>query len=215
MGNRKFEIVAGGAPPAKPTRRFQPTPFAAADLKRAIEPLADGVPSLARVRGGAVAKFCTCAEFEEHIGGLWREADRLFVDIGRALNRAKAVLSHGEFTAMVDGALPFSHSVGNRLMKVAEAIDAGRLPVERLPPSYATAYELVSLTDAELAQADARGLVRPDVQRHEVVAFKRAARPLGRPAPEVRRDAILSEIARLEARIEQLRRELDAEERPI
>jgi hypothetical protein len=93
--------------------------------------------------------------------------------------------------------------VANKLMRVAAAIDSGRLPAKQLPPSYATVYELTGLAEEELAQAAAAGLVRPDVQRKEVIAFKRQLR-----APVDRREEINAEIARYERRIVELREEL-------
>ena len=145
----------------------------------------------------------TCEHFAGRISTLWQDANRTFVNIGRLLNAAKARLDHGRFMQLVHQEVPFSQGVANKLMRVAAAIDSGRLPAKQLPPSYATVYELTGLAEEELAQAAAAGLVRPDVQRKEVIAFKRQLR-----APVDRREEINAEIARYERRIVELREEL-------
>lgn len=121
-------------------------------------------------------ELLTSEDFTEAIARLWTAANESFVAIGRMLNEAKEKLPRGEFMAMTAARLPFSHGVANKLMSVAKAIDEGVLPVERLPPSYSTVYEFLSLTPPEREQAEAEGLIRPDVPRQEVLDFKKRIR---------------------------------------
>lgn len=161
------------------------------------------------------SKLRTRANFADAISRLWTEAEENFLAIGRYLNYAKTALEHGEFMEMVERDLPFRYSTGNRLMKVAAALDAGELPVEQLPPSYATVYEVLTLTPAERAQAQAQGIIRPDIRRQDVVEFKRRLRASSLTSIS-EEEATRAELARLEAerarldvRIAELRAKLE------
>jgi hypothetical protein len=71
---------------------------------------------------------------------------------------------------------PFSRDVAYKLKTVAEAVDGGKVSVERLPRDYSVAYMLVTLTDQELRAAEKKNLVRTDVKRREVEEFRRFLR---------------------------------------
>lgn len=81
------------------------------------------------------------------------------------------------------------------------------IPFERLPGSYSTIYLLSTLDPASLKAAEADGLVRPELRRAELIAWKRG------------RDTFsIENRASLEAKREKLRRErerLDEELRRI
>src|SRR5690349_9168463 len=160
----------------------------------------------------AVADLRTREEFVAAISGLWRDAQTRFLAIGRYLTRAKERLPHGEFEAMVKNDLPFTPPVAFQLRAAADAIDAGRLPAEQVPPSYSTVYQLAQLTDTELERAKDAGLLRPDVRREEVMAFKRQVRAAVLPAstprvPEVdHRAELIAERGRLLKRLEEIDR---------
>lgn len=156
----------------------------------------------------ATVSLTTAADYASEIARLWVDAQRRFLEIGRQLNTAKAALPHGEFLPMVARDLPFGPSVAQRLMKVAEAVDAGVLPLRQVPQNYSIACELVVLSPEEREPAIEDGLLRPNVRRAEVTAFKRRVR--GNPPP-----AAIDELRRLEAgrarigaRIAELRRQL-------
>jgi hypothetical protein len=125
---------------------------------------------------GTIVPYETRQEYAEEITRLWQDAQRTFLTIGRYLVAAAAKLQHGEYQGLVDNDLPFGYQVSYQLRKVAEAIDGGRLPGERLPPSYATVYQLVTLSEEHLKLADERKLIRPDVKREEIIEFKRELR---------------------------------------
>lgn len=148
-------------------------------------------------------------EFVHEIGTLWRSAQEKFLLIGRYLVQARNRLAHGEFQAMVENELPFGYQVAYQLRMVAEAVDSGRLPGTKLPPSYATVYQLATLTTEQLRLADQRNLIRPDVTRPEIVRFKRDLRQAAVDRPD-RREALRAERDRLRERLALVEAELAA-----
>lgn len=108
----------------------------------------------------------------DEIGRLWDEAQQKFVAIGRYLVRAFS-LYEGTFEETILSRLPFGRIVAYQLRAVAEAVDSQKLPESRLPRSYATAYKLISLPPLDYEEANKRGVIRSDVTRPEVEAFKR------------------------------------------
>ena len=146
------------------------------DLPAIIMPAEQFLDRRPAILTGALENCDTKGDYIEKIVSLWGDTQRYFVIIGRYLNRAKAQLSHGEFEPMIQRELPFGQSVANRLMAVAAAIEAQIVSVDVLPLSYTTVYEIVSLTEQERASAREEGLIRPDVRREEILAFKRRIR---------------------------------------
>jgi hypothetical protein len=164
--------------------------------------------------GNAIVVYDRREDFAREISALWQRAQSTFLKIGQYLNLAKQRLPHGEFNAMIERDLPFSPRTAFQIRAAATAVASGRLPLEQLPPNYTTIYYLSTLPDAALEQARQSGLLRPDVRRSEVVAFKKrlqldgetdgepdAAEARARRLAELRRQrqAIDAEIARLEA----------------
>jgi predicted DNA-binding ArsR family transcriptional regulator len=111
--------------------------------------------------------------YVREISRLWKEAAAKFLAIGDYLVIAKRQLPHGEYEAMIRSKLPFSKSAAHRMRTVAEAVRDGRLARDRLPRSYATAYELTLLSQQQLHLAETRGLLRPDVYLSAIKAFRR------------------------------------------
>lgn len=149
--------------------------------------------------------------YVREISRLWKQAQESFVTIGRYLLEAKKRLEHGEFEAMVANELPFSKTVAYQLRTAAEAILTGRLEKESVPPSYSTVYLLASLDDKALEKAKAERLVRPDVRRAEVLAFR--ARLFSRDTETENSRRLRRELAKLEeerARIEERIAEIKA-----
>jgi hypothetical protein len=105
----------------------------------------------------------------------WGTARDAFLSIGRALRFAEEHLTPQEFLRLRKGSerlFPFSDSVATQLRKIAEAVDSGRIPEFSCPGSYFNAYQLAVLQDDHLELAVQRNLVRPDVTRAEVLAFR-------------------------------------------
>jgi hypothetical protein len=155
--------------------------------------------------------------YVREIRRLWLEARSKFMAIGEYLMQAKRTLPHGEYEAMIRARLPFNTSAAHKMRAVAEAVHDGRVPREKLPNSYATAYELTLLDDEELRIAEARSLVRPDVFLREIQALRAELRaPVGpqrRAALARERERIHREIERLRGRLGEIDKQLRAEER--
>ncbi|UFN51608.1 DUF3102 domain-containing protein (plasmid) [Roseomonas sp. OT10] len=144
-------------------------------------------------------------EFVAEITLLWSRAQNTFLDIGRLLIRAKDMLPHGEYIAAVEAHLPFSGRTAYQLREAARwAIEMDRqkaIPVERLPGSYSTIYLLSTLDPPLLRQAEAEGLIRPELRRAELVAWRRnqGAEPVEtRQSLLARREKLQRERDRLE-----------------
>lgn len=153
-------------------------------------------------------------QFVREISKLWREAQHSFLAIGRYLVQAKESLPHGSYQTMVDESLPFGRQVAYEFRMVAEAVDGGRLPEPKLPHSSSVAYQLATLKADELAEASKAGLIRPDLRRPEIIAWKRErarfrAGP-DREAAERLRAKVIERIRRHEADLEKARAELAA-----
>jgi hypothetical protein len=160
----------------------------------------------------------TQQEYIDEISTLWQSAQEKFLTIGRYLIQARDTLHHGEFQAMVESRLPFGVQVAYQLRMVAEAIDSGRLPSDQMPGSYATIYQLTTLKPDELDLARQRNLLRPDVKRTEVAAFKRELRRLAQSVPTCDRTGSLrqelqklqTKAQRIALRISEIEAELEA-----
>jgi hypothetical protein len=94
----------------------------------------------------------------------------------RKRKTATVVLGEDEYKAMVAEDLPFGMSIAHQLRAVAEAIRDKRLLETELPQSYATAYQLTTLSEEELRLARQERIVRTDVLRREVLLFKQKVR---------------------------------------
>lgn len=148
----------------------------------------------------------------QQISALWQKARDSFIEIGRWLNVARAAMQHGEWEEMVESDLPFTPARARQLRQVAEFVDSGLLPVEELPPHDTVVLELARLTPDQLASARRENLIRPDVRRSEIQAFRRKHRsdiltkePDGEAeALRAERDRLLARIAAIDARLSEL-----------
>jgi hypothetical protein len=114
--------------------------------------------------------------FVSEIVAQWDDARKRFLTIGRRLSQAYEVLGEDEYKAMVSEDLPFGMSIAHQLRAVAEAVRDKRLLETELPQSYATAYQLTTLSEKELRQARQEQIVRSNVLRREVLLFKHKVR---------------------------------------
>jgi len=159
------------------------------------------------------------AGYVREISRLWSETRDKFLAIGEYLSLAKEQLAHGEYEAMIHSQLPFGKSTAHRMRTIAEAVRDGRLVRDSLPQSYATAYEFTLLNDKQLHLAENQGLIRPDVRRAEIVAFRRTFDKS--TSVENHQDEFLrewrklgSEIERLQAKVQRaIARRLDIEQK--
>jgi Protein of unknown function (DUF3102) len=159
------------------------------------------------------------SQYAEEIRRLWGEAARKFLAIGEYLLQAKEHFAYGEKARELEKLLPFTYSTANRLMRIAEAVRLNRLPRERLPANYATAYVLTTMNDSDLDEAKRRNLVREDVTRKALEDFMAERR---QPEEEARhvllrreRERVASHIDRLKARLKEIDALLSASGPPI
>jgi len=174
--------------------------------EREVKPARSSGLSRAEALLNAVVPQNNSTGYVREISRLWSEARDKFLAIGEYLSLAKRQLAHGEYEAMIRSQLPFGKSAAHRMRTVAEALGDGKLARDNLPLSYATAYELTLLSDQQLRIAEDRGLVRPDVHRSEIVAFRRAFVSPG--TAEGRQGELLCEWRKLGAEIRQLQEQL-------
>ena len=181
-----------------------------ADRKPPLEVMPEGDGRI-EILNGALVRYERREDFAREINTLWQRAQATFLTIGKYLNLAKERLPHGEFNAMIERDLPFSPRTAFQIRAATVAVESGRLPSDRLPHNYTTIYYLSTLPDDALEQAKQSGLLRPDLRRSEVVAFKKKI--LGAGESDIERSeataqrlaalrrqkaAIEEEIARLE-----------------
>jgi hypothetical protein len=151
--------------------------------------------------------------YADEIRRLWGEAARKFLAIGEYLLQAKEHFPHGDKAKELEKLLPFTYSTANRLMRIAEAVRLNRLPRERLPANYATAYVLTTMNDGDLDEAKRRNLVREDVTRKALEDFMAERRQPEEDAHHVllrrERERVASQIERLRVRLKEIDAELN------
>jgi hypothetical protein len=111
--------------------------------------------------------------------------------------------------------------IAHQLRAVAEAVAIGRLTEDRLPSSYATAYQITTLSDDELRMADERNLLHPKVARTEIIQFKRQVRESRADAIErarklrrlkAERDRLLKRLRQIESEVAEMEGDDTADE---
>jgi Protein of unknown function (DUF3102) len=157
-------------------------------------------------------------EYVAEISRLWSRAQGAFLDIGRLLIRAKETLPHGEYTTAVEDQLPFSSRTAYQLREAARwAIEMDRtksIPMDRLPGSYSTIYLLSTLDQLTLQEAEQVGLIRPELKRAELIAWRqtRQGQVLDRAALEAKRQRLRREKERLEEELRKIEAALAGED---
>jgi hypothetical protein len=142
----------------------------------------------------------------------WSDARDSFLAIGRALVALEYDLSKAEFARLRQGTerlFPFSEATASQLRQIARAVDGGRIPAEACPGSYGTAYQITLLTETQLRAAEARGLIRPNVTRREIIQLRREVGGVEEPAPSGRLD--MSHLKMERSRLAERRRRLAEE----
>jgi hypothetical protein len=161
-------------------------------------------------------------EFVSEISRLWQRAQGTFLDIGKLLIRAKESLPHGEYTAAVEAQLPFSARTAYQLREAARwALEMDRrqaIPLARLPGSYSTIYLLSTFDPPTLEEAEQVGLIRPELRRAELIAWRQTRRGGGggegadRAALEAKRQKLRREKERLEDELRRIEAALARED---
>lgn len=107
----------------------------------------------------------------------WVRVRDSFLTIGRKLLTIEERLTAEEFNVLrrEHGRIfPFSDGVAFQLREVARAVRARRIGLEECPHGYSVAYQLAAMSDEQLQRAREAHLVRPDVTRAKVIAFRRS-----------------------------------------
>jgi hypothetical protein len=138
----------------------------------------------------------------------WRKAKQSFLAIGKSLLAIEQSLTADEFRRLSKGTeriFPFSETIATQLRQVARAVMSGRLNETEMPGSYSVAYQIAVMDGPTIEIARSRNLVRPDVTRTEVIAFRREIN--APPATQPQRLDI-GTVRREKARLTKLRAEL-------
>ena len=159
----------------------------------------------------AVRELVTEDDVVAEIDKLWGEAQDKFLAIGRYLVEAKQKF-HRSFEATILPQLPFGKGVAYQLRAIAMAVDDGRLLEGEMPRSYATTYQLVSLPPLDFDLARKENLVRRDVMRREVDAFRSKLRDKSVDVSQAtllrERDRLEAELTRIQTRLAEIRKKL-------
>lgn len=149
-------------------------------------------------------------QFVNEIERLWKSAHDSFLSIGRLLINAKEMLPYGEYEAMVQSKLPFSTRTAYQLREAAQwalGMEQSReVQISQLPGSYSTIYLLSTLDAGTLSAAKEEGLLRPDLRRAELIAWRKSRQvPAAQPSLKA---LLLQEKAKLEGRLLEIEQEL-------
>jgi len=154
-------------------------------------------------------------DYVRAIEQLWTRAQNAFLDIGRLLIRAKETLPHGEYTSTVENRLPFASRTAYQLREAARwALEMERrktITLDRLPNSYSTIYLLSTLDPRTYEAAEHDGIVRPDLKRAELIAWRkgRGENIDDYTTLQARRERLVRERMRIEKEIRQIEAEME------
>ncbi|MFL5279801.1 MAG: hypothetical protein ACJ8AW_02085 [Rhodopila sp.] len=138
----------------------------------------------------------------------WRKAKQSFLAIGKSLLAVEQALSPDEFRRLSKGSeriFPFSETIATQLRQVARAVISGRLNETEMPGSYSVAYQIAVMDGPTIEIARRRNLIRPDVTRTEVIAFRRE---ISAPQTSQPQRLDIGSVRREKARLTKLRAEL-------
>jgi hypothetical protein len=192
------------------------------DLERSPAAARSGV----RIHGilNAVVPQTDGIGYIQELNRLWEQVRDKFLAMGEYLELAKTNLPHGHYEMMFAGAgrdqpspygtmrLNFNAATGSKLRAIYRATRDGRIPREKLPNAWGTAYELTKLSENEFKVASSRGLIRQDVYRSEILSLVRELRaPAGRSRRDIlagERQDLLKELRRIRERLAEIEREV-------
>ncbi|HYD31311.1 MAG TPA: hypothetical protein VEB64_10715, partial [Azospirillaceae bacterium] len=149
----------------------------------------------------------TLDDCADRIKSLWADAQQRLLDIGELLDWAERQFkAGGQFIAWIDASLPFKRGAAYQILKAARALRSGIVPHEVAPAGYTAVYLASTLTPEERQLALDKGVIRPDMRRQDLVAFKRSLRALPqatdeRATLEAEEKRLLAKLAEVRARI--------------
>jgi hypothetical protein len=169
----------------------------------ALEAIFDGTSVMSDKR-----KAEMLVQVRHEIHAEWRKARQSFLAIGKSLLAVEDTLTAEEFRRLskaTERIFPFSETIATQLRQVARAVMSGRIREGEMPGSYSVAYQIAVMDAPTIEIARSRNLVRPDVTRTEVIAFRRE---IMTQQPSQPHRANMSEIRREKVRLAKLRAEL-------
>ena len=202
---RLREIAADDALPATAL----PDPRAE-EINRLVTVSGDVLDTLRKVFQGTdlvedPTKVRALLQARGQVAEAWGNARAAYLECGRALLAVDGVLEPVEREALKRGfsqLFPFSETVASQFRQIARAVDSGRIPLDVCPGSYSTAYQLALLTPGQLEMARTRGLLRADVSRHAVLAFRREVRGFAHaPREAIDIPKLRAELRRLDVEV--------------
>jgi hypothetical protein len=134
------------------------------------------------------------------------------VDAGRRLAALREKTGETGFKALhAAGLIPFSEAAAYKLVGIAAAVEAHKLPIERMPRAIEAAYLVAKLSEPSLQRLIGAGVVKPEATVKEIrdaVRPPRLTKPGTEPLTsaerrrlERQRDRLLAEVARIEKRL--------------
>lgn len=122
----------------------------------------------------------TPREWAAEINLEWRKSADSVIRTGRLLDAAIQALPHGDRMALYEG-LDFSRQTANKLVLIGRDERIAECAHGRnLPPSWRTLYELTRYDDAQWERAMNDGLITANLERQEVIAFRKQLAVSGR-----------------------------------
>lgn len=82
------------------------------------------------------------------------------------------------------------------------------ITLDRLPGSYSTIYLLSTLDPSTLERLEAAGMVRPELRRAELIAWRKQGGGQGQQSLQDRREKLLRERARLDEELRRIEAEM-------
>jgi hypothetical protein len=166
--------------------------------------------------------------YTQELNRLWEQVRDKFLAMGEYLELAKAKPPHGHYEMMFADRkrdqpspygsvrLNFNSATGSKLRAIYRATRDGRIPGEKLPNAWGTAYEFTKLSENETKVAASRGLIRQDVYRSEILSLVRELRaPVGRSGREAlaaERQGLLKDLHRIRERLAETEVEIGPDE---
>jgi hypothetical protein len=132
----------------------------------------NGMIQMAKPKGQAISHVKTVAEFATSIQAAWHRSIDGIIEAGRLWAEANDMLSKEELREL-KAKTRFSDATVSKLINIAKnpcITDQKYRAV--LPSSYGTLYELTHLSDAEFEAAFNDGVLRPDIEREEVMTLR-------------------------------------------
>lgn len=129
------------------------------------------------------------AQWAQKITAAWSKVGDGVFEIGRLLNDAKAELEYGEWTTMVEGALPFSLRTAQRFMAIAADENRIRTIAHEettnlsLPPEPSVLYQMSRLPDETLRNAIRTGAITPATTVNDIKGLVQAEKREARQRP--------------------------------